>query len=213
MTGRRRLPALCIKTKQPSGSIRANAIFELGGEILLTSPNTKRDTALHIESKPLAFERDPLAPSTVKAVRLLPARRVLRGARAQQLSSEQTAARKTNNAHQGRMGLTYFGGFSIIAMENAGVRSVRRPISCPLNGGVKNCDDGKIPKRTRTKAKLNLTVREEQRNKLEQMASLENRSVSNLIEVMADEHWKRLAEQEGVEAISKPNSPQERPMT
>jgi metal-dependent amidase/aminoacylase/carboxypeptidase family protein len=29
----------------------------------------------------------------------------------------------------------------------------------------------------------------------EQMASLENRSVSNLIEVMADERWERLAEQ------------------
>jgi uncharacterized protein (DUF1778 family) len=48
------------------------------------------------------------------------------------------------------------------------------------------------------KAKLNLTVREEQRSKLEQMASLENRSVSNLVEVMADERWKRLAEQQGV---------------
>jgi len=48
------------------------------------------------------------------------------------------------------------------------------------------------------KAKLNLTVREEQRNKLEQMASLEKRSVSDLIEVMADERWKRLAEQQGV---------------
>ena len=48
------------------------------------------------------------------------------------------------------------------------------------------------------KAKLNLTVREEQRNKLEQMASLENRSISNLIEVMADERWKRLVEQQGV---------------
>ena len=48
------------------------------------------------------------------------------------------------------------------------------------------------------KAKLNLTVRDEQRNKLEQMASLENRSVSNFIEVMADERWKRLAEQQGV---------------
>jgi hypothetical protein len=32
-----------------------------------------------------------------------------------------------------------------------------------------------------------VTVREEQRNKLEQMASLENRSLSYLIEVMADE--------------------------
>ena len=30
------------------------------------------------------------------------------------------------------------------------------------------------------------------------MASLENRSVSNLIEVMADERWKRLAEQQGI---------------
>ena len=53
-------------------------------------------------------------------------------------------------------------------------------------------------KKNKNKAKLNLTVREEQRNKLEQMASLENRSVSNLIEVMADERWERLAEQQGV---------------
>ena len=53
-------------------------------------------------------------------------------------------------------------------------------------------------KKNKNKAKLNLTVRGEQRNKLEQMASLENRSVSNLIEVMADERWKRLAEQQGV---------------
>jgi len=53
-------------------------------------------------------------------------------------------------------------------------------------------------KKNKTKPKLNLTVREEQRNKLEQMASLENRSVSNLIEVMADERWERLAEQQGV---------------
>src|SRR4029077_12089531 len=36
-------------------------------------------------------------------------------------------------------------------------------------------------KKYKTRAKLNLTVREEQRNKLEQMASLENRSVSNLM--------------------------------
>jgi hypothetical protein len=53
-------------------------------------------------------------------------------------------------------------------------------------------------KKNKNKAKLNLTVRDEQRNKLEQMASLENRSVSNLIEVMADERWKRLAERQGV---------------
>ena len=30
------------------------------------------------------------------------------------------------------------------------------------------------------------------------MASLENRSLSNLIEVMADERWERLAEQQGI---------------
>ena len=53
-------------------------------------------------------------------------------------------------------------------------------------------------KKSKSKGKLNLTVREEQRNKLEQMASLEKRSVSNLIEVMADERWERLAEQQGV---------------
>ena len=47
-------------------------------------------------------------------------------------------------------------------------------------------------KKNKNKPKLNLTVREEQRNKLEQMASLENRSLSNLVEVMADERWERL---------------------
>ena len=53
-------------------------------------------------------------------------------------------------------------------------------------------------KKNKNKLKLNLTVRDEQRNKLEQMASLENRSVSNLIEVMANERWERLVEQQGV---------------
>src|SRR3954462_4550587 len=53
-------------------------------------------------------------------------------------------------------------------------------------------------KKNKNKAKLNLTVRDEQRHKLEQMASLENRSVSNLIEVMADERWERLAERQGI---------------
>ena len=48
------------------------------------------------------------------------------------------------------------------------------------------------------KHKLNLSVREEQRKKLEQMAALEKRSVSNLIEVMADERWERLVEQQGI---------------
>jgi uncharacterized protein (DUF1778 family) len=53
-------------------------------------------------------------------------------------------------------------------------------------------------KKNKNKSKLNLTVREEPRTKLEQMASLENRSVSNLVEVMADERWERLAEQQGI---------------
>ena len=54
------------------------------------------------------------------------------------------------------------------------------------------------PTKNNTKRKINLTLREEQRNKLEQMAAIEKRSVSNLIEVMADERWERLAEQQGV---------------
>ena len=48
------------------------------------------------------------------------------------------------------------------------------------------------------KPKLNITVHHEQRNKLEKMASIEKRSVSNLIEVMADERWERLVVQQGV---------------
>jgi uncharacterized protein (DUF1778 family) len=60
-------------------------------------------------------------------------------------------------------------------------------------------------KKNKNKGKLNLTVREEQRNKLEQMASLEKRSVSNLIEVMADERWKRLVEQHGHGSVDSAN--------
>src|SRR5215475_857683 len=54
------------------------------------------------------------------------------------------------------------------------------------------------PKKDKNKQKINLTLREEQRNKLQQMAAIEKRSVSNLIEVMADERWERLVEQQGV---------------
>jgi uncharacterized protein (DUF1778 family) len=54
------------------------------------------------------------------------------------------------------------------------------------------------PKKNKNKQKINLTLREEQRNKLEQMAAIEKRSVSNLIEVMADERWERLAEQQAL---------------
>src|SRR5215510_16152506 len=54
------------------------------------------------------------------------------------------------------------------------------------------------PKKNKNKQKINLTLREEQRKKLEQMAAIEKRSISNLIEVMADERWERLVEQQGV---------------
>jgi uncharacterized protein (DUF1778 family) len=57
-------------------------------------------------------------------------------------------------------------------------------------------------KKNKNKPKLNLTVHEEQRNKLEQMASLEKRSVSNLIEVIADERWDRLVEQKGIAYVT-----------
>ena len=60
-----------------------------------------------------------------------------------------------------------------------------------------------MAKSKKNKPKLNLTVREEERNKLEQMASLENRSVSNLIEVMADERWKRLAGQQALVTLKR----------
>src|SRR2546423_14938142 len=53
-------------------------------------------------------------------------------------------------------------------------------------------------RKNQNKGKLNLTVRDEQRNRLEKMASLEKRSVSNLIEVMADERWERLVERQGI---------------
>jgi uncharacterized protein (DUF1778 family) len=70
----------------------------------------------------------------------------------------------------------------VIACEERGVEKLRMAKS----------------KKNKDKAKLNLTVRGEQRNKLEQMASLEKRSVSNLVEIMADERWERLVEQQGV---------------
>src|SRR5215475_5012952 len=54
------------------------------------------------------------------------------------------------------------------------------------------------PKKDKNKQKINLTLREEQRKKLEQMAAIEKRSVSNLIEVMADERWEALVQQQGV---------------
>lgn len=53
-------------------------------------------------------------------------------------------------------------------------------------------------KKNNRKPKLNITLAEETKQKLAALAELEKRSVSNLIEVMADARWEELAEREGV---------------
>src|SRR5262249_8919456 len=57
----------------------------------------------------------------------------------------------------------------------------------------------KAKKKNNWKLKLNITLREETKQKLAALAELEKRSVSNLIEVMADDRWEELAEREGVD--------------
>ena len=54
-------------------------------------------------------------------------------------------------------------------------------------------------KKSNQRSKLNITLREETKQKLAALAELEKRSVSNLIEVLADERWEKLAELEGVD--------------
>ncbi len=54
-------------------------------------------------------------------------------------------------------------------------------------------------KKSNQKPKLNITLREDTKQKLAVLAELEKRSVSNLIEIMADERWEELAEREGVD--------------
>ena len=54
-------------------------------------------------------------------------------------------------------------------------------------------------KKSNQKPKLNITLREEAKQKLAALAELEKRSVSNLIEIMADKRWEELAEREGVD--------------
>jgi len=49
------------------------------------------------------------------------------------------------------------------------------------------------------KPKLNITLPEITKQKLTALAQLEKRSVSNLIEIMADERWEALAEREGID--------------
>jgi hypothetical protein len=55
------------------------------------------------------------------------------------------------------------------------------------------------PKKNNQKPKLNITLHEDAKEKLAALARLEKRSVSNLIEVMADERWEQLAQREGVD--------------
>ena len=54
-------------------------------------------------------------------------------------------------------------------------------------------------KNNNQKPKLNITLHEDTKQKLAALAELEKRSVSNLIEVMADERWEELAEREGID--------------
>ena len=56
-----------------------------------------------------------------------------------------------------------------------------------------------VMKPKKKKGNLNITLREETKQKLAALAALEKRSVSNLIEVMADERWEELAEREGID--------------
>ena len=49
------------------------------------------------------------------------------------------------------------------------------------------------------KPKLNITLSEETKQKLAALAKLEKRSVSNLIEVMADARWEELTDREGMD--------------
>jgi hypothetical protein len=54
-------------------------------------------------------------------------------------------------------------------------------------------------KKGHQKPKLNITLGEETKQKLAALAKLEKRSVSNLIEVMADARWEELADREGID--------------
>src|SRR5215470_10861897 len=54
-------------------------------------------------------------------------------------------------------------------------------------------------KKSNQKPKLNITLPEVTKQKLAALAQLEKRSVSNLIEIMADERWEALAEREGID--------------
>ena len=55
------------------------------------------------------------------------------------------------------------------------------------------------PKKKNQKPKLNVTLHRDAKEKLAALAGLEKCLVSNLIEVMTDEMWDRLAERQGVD--------------
>jgi hypothetical protein len=57
----------------------------------------------------------------------------------------------------------------------------------------------KKKKKGNQKPKLNITLPEVTKQKLAALAQLEKRSMSNLIEIMADERWEALAEREGID--------------
>jgi hypothetical protein len=54
-------------------------------------------------------------------------------------------------------------------------------------------------KKSNQKLKFNITLREDTKQKLAALAGIEKRSVSNLIEILADERWEQLADREGVD--------------
>jgi len=57
---------------------------------------------------------------------------------------------------------------------------------------------GPKKKKGKLKPKLNITLPEETKRKLAALAQLEKRSVSNLIEIMADTRWEELAGRSGI---------------
>ena len=54
-------------------------------------------------------------------------------------------------------------------------------------------------KKSNQKPKLNITLGEDTKQKLAALAKLQKRSVSNLIEIMADAWWEELADREGID--------------
>jgi hypothetical protein len=54
-------------------------------------------------------------------------------------------------------------------------------------------------KKNKDKPKLNISLHGDTKEKLATLARLEKRSVSNLIEVIVDERWEKLAEREGID--------------